>query len=260
MGRSAKTVFITGASSGIGAAYARQFAAQGHDLILVARRKTRLEQLAAELQQHYAVNVNIRVADLNQPNDLQQIKQDIAQWEQLDVVVNCAGSGALGFSQHVSAAAVQQMLQLNILALTEISLAAAKRFSQQANGQLINIGSIMALIPTAGAAAYSASKAFVLNFSRALQLELKDMGVQVQVVMPGPIKTAFFADVTVPFPEAWFMQADTLVEIALKALDQGEDLVFANLENVSLWQQHEQTRLALSQGLTQVAAVPSRYR
>lgn len=116
------------------------------------------------------------------------------------------------------------------------------------------------MMPTAGAAAYSASKAYVLSFSRSLQLELKNQGVLIQVVMPGPIKTEFFAEGVAPFPEDWFMQAETLVQIALQALARGEDLVFPNLENLSLWQQYENSRLALSQGLTQVAAVPTRYR
>lgn len=256
----AKTAMITGASSGIGAAYAKQLAEQGYDLVLIARRETRLQQLAVELEQSHAVQVEIMTADLSQSDDLMKVTSKIEQLEQLDVVVNCAGAGALGLSQKVSTVQIHQMLQVNIVALTEISLAAVKRLSQQGGGKLINIGSILAMMPTAGAAAYSASKAYVLSFSRSLQLELKSQGVLVQVVMPGPIKTEFFAEGAAPFPEDWFMQAETLVQIALQALARGEDLVFPNLENLSLWQQHENSRLALSQGLTQVAAVPTRYR
>lgn len=254
-----KTALITGASSGIGAEYADQLAAKGFNLVLVARREVQLQQHAQRIQTKYGNEVEVIVADLTQAKDLEQISQRIMTIEHLDLVVNCAGVGALGMSLQVDPKFISQMLQLNILALTELSLIAAKRFAQQRSGNIINIGSVLATMPIAGAGAYSGSKAYVLNFSKALQAELKPLGVGVQVIMPGPIKTAFFDDTVSPFPEALFMQAKTLVEISLLGLEKGEDVVLPNLEDISLWEQYEQSRLTLAKALTQPSRVPSRY-
>lgn len=254
-----KTALVTGASSGIGAAYANQLASRGYNLVLVARREERLHKLAFEIKQKYSKNVEIIVADLANPIGLKQVCRRIADIEQLDMIVNCAGLGALGTNQLVNPESVVQMLQVNVIALTELSLVAAKRFSQQQSGHIINVGSILAVMPVAGAGAYSGSKAYVLNFSKALQAELKSSAVNVQVIMPGPVKTEFFGETTAPFPEALFMQPETLVEIGLIALDRGEDVIFPNLEDISLWEQYETSRHVLVKGLTQSSAIPSRY-
>ncbi|ESK53445.1 MAG: SDR family oxidoreductase [Moraxellaceae bacterium] len=254
-----KTALVTGASSGIGAAYADQLASRGYHLILVARREERLQQLALELKQKYAKNVEVIVADLASPVELEWICNCIRDVDQLDMLVNCAGLGALGTSQQVNPQSVVQMLLVNVIALTQLSLAAAKRFSQQQSGNIINIGSILAAMPVAGAGAYSGSKAYVLNFSKALQAEFKTSSVKVQVIMPGPVKTEFFTHTPAPFPESLFMQPETLVETALIALDQGEDVIFPNLEDMSLWEKYEISRGILVKGLTQSNAIPSRY-
>lgn len=254
-----KTALVTGASSGIGEAYANQLAARGYDLIIVARREDRLQRLASDLKQKYSKNIQIIVADLANFTDLERVSNCIADAENFDLIVNCAGLGALGTSQQVKPQSVTHMLQVNVIALTHLSLIAAKRFSQQGSGNIINIGSIIAAMPVAGAGAYSGSKAYVLNFSKALQAELKSQGIRVQVIMPGPIKSEFFANTPSPFPEALFMQPETLVDIALQALDKGEDVIFPNLEDISLWEQYEISRSALVRGLTQSGAVPSRY-
>lgn len=254
-----KTALVTGASSGIGVAYANQLACRGYNLVLVARREERLQKLAVEIKQKYSRNVEVIVADLANPTNLEWICNCVRDIDQLDLIVNCAGLGGLGTSQFVNPQLVVQMLQVNIIALTQLSLAAAKRFSHQQSGHIINIGSILAAMPLAGAGAYSGSKAYVLNFSKALQAELKPSSVNVQVIMPGPVKTEFFGDTTAPFPEELFMQPETLVEISLIALDRGEDVIFPNLEDVSLWEQYEASRRVLANGLTQSSAIPSRY-
>ena len=126
------------------------------------------------------------------------------------------------------------MVKVNVLALTRLSLAAAPAFARQ-RGVIVNIGSILALMPVPGASGYSASKAYVLNFSRALQAELEPAGVTVQAVMPGMVRSEFFGGKPAPFPDHLFMEADTLVATAARALDQGERVCFPTLSDPAGW-------------------------
>ena len=127
------------------------------------------------------------------------------------------------------------MVKVNVLALTRLSLAAARAFARRQRGVIVNIGSILALMPVPGASGYSASKAYVLNFSRALQAELEPAGVTVQAVMPGMVRSEFFGGKPAPFPDHLFMEADTLVATALCALDQGERVCFPTLSDPAGW-------------------------
>ena len=258
--RSKAVALVTGASSGIGAVYAERLAARGYDLILVARREARLEGVAKRISAQYDLNIRSIVADLSNAEDLANIVQVIQQADALETIVNCAGTGALGLAQQVETQTVTNMLSVNITALTVLALAAAKRFSAQKFGKIINIGSVVAAMPVAGAGAYSGSKAYVLNFSKSLQAELKTVGVQVQVVMPGPIKTEFFGDTPAPFPEHLFMSAENLVDASLTAFDQGEVVTFPSLADLNVWQQYEQQRGVLIQHLNQTGEVAARYQ
>lgn len=253
------TALVTGASSGIGAVYADRLAARGHELLLVARRRERLERLASELESRHGRRIQVVVADLAQAADVERVEGLIAEQPGLSCLVNCAGSGALGAASGVDGAAVAQMLQVNVVALTRLSIAAARRFASAQAGSIINIGSVLAWMPVAGAGSYSGSKAYVLNFSRALHSELDGAGVGVQVVMPGPVRSEFFGPGPAPFPERLFMSAETLVDTALAAFDQGELVTYPNLENLESWQALEQARSSLVQGLTQSGLAASRY-
>ena len=221
----AGTALVTGASSGIGAAYARQLAARGHDLILSARRQDRLDALAQQLRAAHGCKVEAWPADLANPQDLLRLEEALSTREDIAMLVNCAGLGALGPGATADTDAVDRMVKVNVLALTRLSLAAARAFAR-ARGVIVNIGSILALMPVPGASGYSASKAYVLNFSRALQAELEPAGVTVQAVMPGMVRSEFFGGKPAPFPDHLFMEADTLVATALCALDQGERVCF----------------------------------
>ena len=250
---------ITGASSGIGAVYADRLAARGHDLRLVARRKERLESLADRLRSHHGRRVEVIAADLANEAGLAKVEEAVQDAPDLAVLVNCAGCGALGPGVRVDPATVDAMLRVNILALTRLALAAARRFATAERGTIINIGSILAAMPVPNAGAYGGSKAYVLNFSHSLQAELADSGVTVQVVMPGPIRSEFFGDKPPPFPDQLFMSAETLVDTALAALDHGETVTFPNLPDIEVWRQFEGARGTLVKAVTLSGAAAPRY-
>ena len=159
----------------------------------------------------------------------------------------------------VPTSAVADMLKVNVIALTRLSMAAARRFAAASSGSIINIGSILALMPVPGASSYSGSKAYVLNFSRALQSELQNSGVRVQAVMPGPIRSEFFANTPAPFPDQLFMSPETLVDTALAAYDQGEVVTFPNLGSIEPWSSFEQARSVMVHGVTQSGVSAARY-
>lgn len=250
---------VTGASSGIGAAYAGRLAARGHDLILVARRRDRLEDLAAELRKTHGRAVEIHVADLADPTDLARIESLLRDRDDIEVLVNNAGLGAGGPAASVNPDAVENLVKINVLALSRLCLAVAPKFAARDRGLIVNIGSVISVIPTPGAAAYSASKGYVLNFSRSLQMEFSKTNVKVQVVNPGPVRTEFFGDRPAPFPDHLFMNPDTLVDVAFSALDQGELICFPTLHDTGVWTAFEDTRRTLARAVSQDAIPPERY-
>ncbi|WP_332769309.1 SDR family NAD(P)-dependent oxidoreductase [Phenylobacterium sp.] len=250
---------VTGASSGIGAIYADRLAARGHDLILVARRRDRLEALAARLRQDHGRQVEIHAADLGDPEDLARIEALVSGRDDIGVLVNNAGLGAGAPSVSADRDAVATLIKINVLALTRLCLAATPRFAARDDGLIINIGSVIAVIPSATAAAYSGSKAYVLNFSRSLQSEFSKTNVKVQVVMPGPVRTEFFGDRPPPFPDELFMSPETVVDIAFQALDQGELVCWPTLHDLQAWTVFDDARRTLSKAVSQTAVPPARY-
>ncbi|HEX7759734.1 MAG TPA: SDR family oxidoreductase [Caulobacteraceae bacterium] len=250
---------ITGASSGIGAAYAARLAERGHDLILVARRRDRLETLAAQLRQDHGRLVEIHPADLGDPDDLARIEALLQTREDITVLVNNAGLGAGAPSVSADAAAVETLIKINVLALTRLCLATTPRFAAQDRGLIINIGSVIGVIPAPTSAAYSGSKAYVMNFSRSLQIEFSKTNVKIQLVMPGPVRTEFFGDKPPPFPDELFMSPETLVDIGFRALDQGEQICWPTLHDLQTWTTFDDARRVLVRAISQNAIPPDRY-
>jgi short-subunit dehydrogenase len=253
---------ITGASSGIGVAYAKRMAERGYDLILVARRRNRLEEIASKIQVETKCSVEIVTADLGDAADLLRVEALLTEREDIDVLINNAGLGALGPTSNVAASALENLIKVNVLALTRLTHAALPGFLRRNSGTIINIASIIALMPTPSGAGYSGTKGYVLNFTRSLQMELAKTGVTVQAVLPGPVRTEFFETsglTQAPFPDELFMSAEELVDTALRALDQGELVCFPSLENTSAWTAFEDARVALSRALTQSGRPATRY-
>ena len=245
---------VTGASRGIGAVYAERLARRGYDIILVARDQRRLEQLASRIALATKRNVSLIVADLTQEAGIRSVERELEANNRINVVVNNAGAASIGVPLAQSDVAKnQELIQLNVIALTRIARASAAAFTRRRYGTLVNISSALALKVRATAAIYSGTKAYVLQLSRVLQEELADKGVTVQVVLPGAVSTDIWStngiDVAT-LPKGSVMSPEEFVDAALAGLDHGELVTLPSLANVAEWERFEQARLALAQNLS----------
>ncbi len=189
------TALITGSSAGLGEGFARSLAAEGHDLILTARRADRLETLAAELRAAHGVTVTILVADLGQPEAPAKLLADIAAAGlTIDTLINNAGFGARGGVAELDGTVQLGMIDLNCRALVALAQGVLPQMIARRSGAILNLASVASFQPGPWMAVYYASKAFVLSFSEALHEEVKDKGVRVAALCPGPTRTEF-ADV-----------------------------------------------------------------
>ena len=232
------TALVTGASSGIGAAYARRLAARGHDLILVARRAERLETLAAELTQNFGVKVRPVIADLATDAGTAEIAAILAEDASIDMLINNAGISRLGATLDLPRAALDDMVAVNITALTRLTHAALPGFVARNRGTIVNIGSVLAFRAPPIASAYSCTKAYVLLFTSGLQEELKDTAVRVQAVLPAGVATEIYDGTILPLeqiPAELVMAVDAMVDAALVGLDRGERVTLPSVSDLDLW-------------------------
>lgn len=184
---------ITGASSGIGAALARVFAANGHELVLTARNEAQLSALANEIGASGATRPHVIAVDLGRLDGSARIAHELVSRDLEPAnVVNNAGFGLVGLSDELDRAEQLAMIDLNVRALTDLSLRWTESL-QRRRGGLLNVASIAGFLPAAGMAVYHATKAYVLSFSEALHQELAPKGVRVTVLCPGPVPTGFQA-------------------------------------------------------------------
>lgn len=183
---------VTGASSGLGVGFARRLAAEGLNVLLVARRRELLETVAAELRSASGVEAEVWVADLTERVDRSRLAARMAE---LDVshLVNNAGFGTMGEFKDVAPDRVSDEMELNMVALTELTRAVLPHMVQRGAGAIINVASTAAFQPIPTMAVYSASKAYVMRFTIALWEELYATGVRAIVICPGPTDTDFFA-------------------------------------------------------------------
>jgi short-subunit dehydrogenase len=252
---------ITGASSGIGAIYADRLAKRGYDLILIARNRNRLAALAQRLKEETGRSVETIAADLNDRSDLTRIEATLRSDPRITLLVNNAGVGATAPLLDSDVEKMDEMIRLNVGALTRLTYAAAPGFVARGGGTIVNIASIVAISPETLNGVYGGSKAFVLAFSQSLQHELADKGVRVQAVLPGATATEFWDIAGLPvsnLPAAIVMSAEDLVDAALAGLDQGEIVTIPSLPDKTEWDAFDATRRAMSAKLS--SAVPaSRY-
>ncbi|MBS0266842.1 MAG: SDR family oxidoreductase [Planctomycetes bacterium] len=190
-----ETVLITGASSGIGKAFADVFAADRARLILVARNAAALQNVGLELQQKYQCDFRVIVGDLADPETCDSVFQQVTEigW-QVDVLVNNAGFGAHGEFSEIALERQLSMIQVNVSALVALTHQFLPGMISRGRGEILNVGSTAAFQPGPHAAVYFATKAFVLSFSEALWAEVRHRGVQVTCVCPGPTRTNFGKD------------------------------------------------------------------
>lgn len=192
---SSETVLITGASSGIGRELARLFAADGSELILVARREEKLRELAAELKTRHGAECLIIPSDLTRPGAaLQLIAAIQAAGKSVDVLVNNAGFGQFGKFAEISLERQLNMIQLNVASLVELTHLCLPEMLRRKRGSVLNLGSTASFQPGPNCAIYYATKAFVLSFSEAIWKELRGSGVCVTCLCPGPTRTGFGDD------------------------------------------------------------------
>lgn len=254
-----RTALVTGASSGIGAIYADRLAARGHDLLLVARNRARLEEQAARLRDRHGVDVRIHVADLGAMNDLHGVETLIAEDETLTMLVNNAGFGGTGSLAQSDVEEMERMIAVNVTAVMRLSYAAAPVFAARKSGSIINIASIAAIAPEILNGVYGGTKAFVLAFSRSLRKDLAPEGVSVQVVLPGATGTEFWDIAGLPhanLPAEWVMTPEVLVDAALADLDAGQFASIPSLHDDGQWQAWETARDAMLPHLSSRTAAP----
>jgi short-subunit dehydrogenase len=249
----AGTALITGASSGIGAIYADRLARKGHDLILVARNRSRLEALARRISDETGRSVEIVTADLGQAADVRRIEEILRSDASITTLVNNAGFGGAGPLLVSDVDKMQAMIELNVTALTRLTYAAVPAFVARGEGTIINIASVVALAPEVLNGVYGGSKAFVLAFTQSLQHELAGKGVRVQAVLPGAIRTEFWDIAGQPvenLPQSMVMSGDNLVDAALAGLEQGEVITVPSLPDIADWYTFEAARAALVPNLS----------
>ncbi|WOJ94027.1 SDR family oxidoreductase [Congregibacter variabilis] len=186
------TALITGASAGIGEELARVHAEKGGDLILVARRKDRLESIAKDIRAEHGVQVQVLAADLAKSGAAKKLMADVdALGAEVDVLINNAGFGGHGKFHESGLERDQRMMQLNMVALTELAYYFAQGMVERGSGKILNVGSTAGFLPGPLQAVYYASKAYVNSFSQAIANELQGTGVTVTVLCPGPVATEF---------------------------------------------------------------------
>jgi len=256
------TAIITGASTGIGALYAERLAARGYDLVLVARNAVRLLELAARLQAQTGRTVRTISADLTDAADLARIETLLREDSSIAMLVNNAGVGATAPLLASDVDKMDEMIALNVTALTRLTYAAAPGFAARGKGTIVNIASIVAIAPEVLNGVYGASKAFVLALSQSLHHELHAKGVRVQAVLPGATATDFWSVAGTPvehLPREIVMRADAMVDAALSGLDQGELVTIPGLEDGAKYAAWEAARRAMHPELS-TSAPASRYR
>jgi len=232
---STETVLITGASSGIGWELAKRFAADGSELILVARREDRLQELADQLQKQHGTVSTILTHDLSEPDAARQLMDQIhSRGKQVDVLINNAGFGQLGAFQEIPLERQLNMIQLNVSSLVALTHLCLPGMLSRKKGIILNVGSTASFQPGPNVAVYYATKAFVLSFSEALWKELKGSGVSVTCLCPGPTKTEFGNESAMhdtPVFKHNAMNVTDVVNTAYRALRRKKRLVIPGILN-----------------------------
>ncbi len=225
---------ITGASSGIGAEFARRLAAHGMHLVLTARREELLEKLAEELHTRHGTKTEIIVGDLTDATEPQRLCDTIAaKGIPIELLVNNAGFGWVSTIDETEVSRMKQLVQLNIASMTELTLLLLPLMLGRGHGGIINVSSVAAFQPVAYMPVYAASKAFVLHFSEALWAECRDRGVTVTALCPGTTQTDFFDVANVPgwLKKHEFSTPEQVVKSALKALERRKQIAIPGWRN-----------------------------
>lgn len=216
------TALVTGATAGIGAAFARRLADEGHSVVVVARNAARLERLASDLRARTRSDVEVLPADLTTDEGCAAVERRLADPARpVDLLVNNAGTGVTASFLRSGVDDEEQMLRLNVRAVLRLTKAAVPGMAERRSGAVVNVPSVAGCVPRG---TYGATKAWVTAFSRALRAELRRHGVAVLAVCPGYTRTEFHARLGMDVrgvPRWLWLDADTVVDTALRELDEG---------------------------------------
>jgi hypothetical protein len=249
------TALITGASAGIGAVYADRLARRGYDLVLVARKRDRLETLQRRLTEQTGRSIEVVVADLTNCQDIRRVEDVLRSNTSISMLVNNAGVGSIAPLLNAAIDTMEEMIALNVSAPTRLTYAAAPGFVARGGGTIVNISAIGALTPGLTNGVYDGTKAFLLSFGASLEHELGGKGVRVQTVVPGPVATEFWDVAGVGLENVlkqWtgaVISAQDLVDAALAGLDQGEVVTLPSLPDMLDWDAFQTARQAVAGNL-----------
>jgi short-subunit dehydrogenase len=227
-----RRALVTGASAGIGEAFARRLAST-HDLVLVARRRERLDALAKELSDAHGASCEVITADLAKSDDVTRVEERLRAGD-IDLLINNAGFGTFGEFAKLPLARELEELDLNVRALMRLSHAALGPMNERGRGEIINVASAAGFQPVPYNATYAATKAFVLHFSEALHEEARHHGVAVTCLCPGPVRTEFQQVAGLDehaLPSFAWVGVDTVLDSALSALRRGRAIALPGAFN-----------------------------
>ena len=258
---------VTGASAGIGVAFTESLAKKGYDLILVARRRDRMEALAARLLEDNGTKSEVLAADLADPRALAEVEKRIGGDKRLSLLVNNAGFGGYRPFASIEPSIVDGLIGVHISAVARLTRAALPGMIERGSGAIVNIASLLALsgplppTPLPHRATYAGAKAFLLVFTQALAGELKGTGVKVQVCLPGRVDTEFHRlqgmDVSL-LPPA--MTAQDVATASISALEKGEIVCIPRLADAALFDALMETQVKVLRSAVSQNALPPRYR
>jgi len=189
-----KTAVITGATSGIGAAFARQLAARGYNLVITGRRQEIIQKLADDLTEQYKVKINVIIAEFSEDADVQRVIDAIKSNPDVEILINNAGyySGRMEYFMDTDMTEYEKMIKVMAVVPMRLTYAAIPAMSNRGKGAIINVASLAGIYPMRKQTIYSASKAFVKFFSEGLYMELESKGIKVQALCPGVVATDFY--------------------------------------------------------------------
>ena len=257
---------ITGASSGIGTAFAERLAREGYDLVLVARRRSRLERLADRLRADPGVHAEVICADLTDTKDLAEVEAKVSGDDALALLVNNAGFGGYQPFASIEPRVIDSLIDIHIRAVTQLTRAALTGMIRRGQGRIINISSLLALSgtlppnPLPHRATYAAAKAYMLTFTQAIAGELNATGVGIQVCLPGRVSTEFHTSQGIDISK-WppMMTADDIVTASLMALARGEVVCIPSLADAALFDRIAEMQIAIFRGAALQPQLPERY-
>jgi len=257
-----KTALVTGASSGLGTAFAEQLATQHYDLIVVARRADRLQELAARLAETDHVSVEPLVADLTDPEQLESVAERIGQATGLSMLVNNAGVAFRRPFSELDPKKAEGIIRLKVVALTRLTRAALPGMLRRHEGTIINVSSVAAFAPRPFMITYGGANAYVSAFTEGLAQEVQGTGVRVQVLCPGFMRTEAFDvaewDVSA-VPESYFQPPAAVAAASLRALELGEVVCLPNVEDSRLLDEVSHGKQRIAELLRSGDAIARRY-